>query len=117
MSCSGVDLVAAARANCGPASIPSATNNARPRIITLLPVRPSHNLSGRGVCGTLVIAPGDLQIVTLFADLEAELDKGVLGYCWFPEFKKHKQDTKNEQDQHDVMRRDKVSLGILDEAG
>src|SRR3954451_15326309 len=37
------------------------------------------NLCGRRIAGAFIIDPADLQIVALFATLEAELDVGVLG--------------------------------------
>src|SRR3954453_15168127 len=75
------------------------------------------NLCGRRIAGAFIIDPADFQIVTLLAALEAEFDVGVLGNGRPPVCDEFVLAVVFESQLLDEMRRDRLALGIPDEAG
>src|SRR5436190_6271589 len=79
--------------------------------------KPLLYLCRRRIAGAFVIDPTDFQIVTLLATLEAELHVGVLGNGRSPVRDEYVLAVVFESQLLDEMRRDRLALGIPDEAG
>src|SRR3954464_8592487 len=77
----------------------------------------SLNLRRGGVGRALVVDPADLQIVTLLAALEGELDVRVFRNAAAPVGGEHVLAVIFERQLLDEMRRNDLALGVLDEAG
>src|ERR1700755_604433 len=70
-----------------------------------------RDFRGGGVGCALVVNPADLEIVTLVAALEAELDIRVLGHRGAPVGHEHRLAVALEGQLLDEMRRDQLALG------